>query len=148
MKRLDFWSTVRRSDSSECWPWAGSKTLGGYGTFRGTTAHRVAFEFLHGPVPAGLVVMHTCDNPCCCNPAHLHAGTQQENIADMHNKGRAGDCRVFGERHGRTKITDTDVHCIRLLHACGAVQRQLACAFGVRQNQISRIVRGENRIFF
>jgi hypothetical protein len=105
----------------------------------------VAFELVHGLIPAGLVVMHTCDNPECCNPAHLQAGTQQKNIADMHAKGRAGDCRNFGEKHGMAKLSDTDVRCIRLLRSCGAIQQHLADAFGVRQNQISRIVRSENR---
>ena len=145
MKRLNLWSLVRVSDPSECWPWTGPRTNGGYGTFRGTTAHRAVYERTVGPLLPGQVVMHTCDNPSCCNPEHLRAGTQQENIADMQDKGRRGDCRNFGENHGRMKLSDSDVRCIRLLRACGAVQQRLADAFGVAQTQISRVIRGESR---
>lgn len=61
-----------------CWIWAGSKGLNGYGLFqiggRGSPhvgAHRFAYEMAHGPIPKGMVVMHSCDTPACVNPAHL-----------------------------------------------------------------------------
>lgn len=51
-------------------------------------AHRIAYAAFNGSIPEGLCVMHTCDNPPCCNPAHLKVGTQKENVADMIRKGR------------------------------------------------------------
>ncbi len=78
---------------SECFEWKGAKVTGGYGVkrWRGKNqyVHRIAYEWAHGPIPPGNVVMHTCDNRCCVNPDHLRAGTQGDNLRDMHAKGRA-----------------------------------------------------------
>jgi hypothetical protein len=64
----------------------------GYGTIRlsrrDVGAHRVAWTLTNGPIPAGLVVCHRCDNPPCCNPEHMFIGTQRDNLADMFAKGR------------------------------------------------------------
>lgn len=80
-----------------CWNWTACKTPIGYGKIgKGgdegwVFSHRVAFELANGNLPEGMVVMHLCDNPSCCNPLHLRAGTQAENLRDMRAKGR--DCR-------------------------------------------------------
>jgi len=63
-----------------CWIWRGSTTgrygkIGAAGYQLGT--HRVAYELWVGEIPEGLSVMHTCNNPRCCNPAHLCVGTKQ-----------------------------------------------------------------------
>lgn len=82
---------------TECWPWPGNRTLAGYGqissgTRPGTGAgiphyvHRIMMGS-----PPGLEIMHKCDNPPCCNPAHLKAGTHEDNMRDMSNKGRASN---------------------------------------------------------
>lgn len=83
---------------SGCWLWKAGKFHHGYGMFnlgrdyRGkqhtTYAHRVAYVLEHGDIPAGMVVMHTCDVTSCVNPAHLKLGTQRENIRDASAKGR------------------------------------------------------------
>lgn len=89
----DFWSRVDRSDG--CWTWTRDFHSGGYGIFRRhadrtrkVTAHRVAFALEVRPLLAGEVVRHTCDNPPCCNPAHLVAGTQADNVRDAVARGR------------------------------------------------------------
>lgn len=89
-----FWEKVDRRSPDECWPWLGrARTSFGYGAFaigrdRANRAHRIAWELTNGPVPVGLSALHRCDNPPCCNPAHLFLGTQADNIADMVAKGR------------------------------------------------------------
>lgn len=94
-KRIQrFWSYVQIGSASECWPWRGAKTSDGYGSFkitsyRGVTASRVAMILSAGDEPAGLQVLHRCDNPACCNPAHLRFGTVAENMRDKVLRGRA-----------------------------------------------------------
>ena len=112
----EFWERITPKPNG-CWEWQGAKTKQGYGTMWGTTAHRIAYSLSTGPIPEGMVVMHTCDNPSCCNPEHLRVGSQQENLADMHRKGRAGDCRNFGESHGMCKLSDAQVTDIKRLYA-------------------------------
>lgn len=86
--------------TSGCHEYTGSRSPRGYGqVYRGRGkrpyhAHRLAWELAHGPIPAGMHILHTCDNPPCVNPAHLSLGTHADNMADMARKGRAGDRRA------------------------------------------------------
>jgi len=102
-----FWSHVKRTFSTkDCWLWAAKHDKDGYGRFSTGTyrhqkwhrAHRFALELETGkPVPAGLSVLHRCDNPACCNPHHLFTGTQADNMRDCVSKGRI----ARGDRNGR-----------------------------------------------
>lgn len=93
-----FQSKVKQGGPDECWPWQGGKTPKGYGQLNvGRDAegrqdtrytHRIAYQLAHGVDPAGALVMHSCDNPPCCNPKHLSLGTQADNVADASRKGR------------------------------------------------------------
>lgn len=78
---------------SGCWEIQGFRHVEGYGHMsyrgKGVRAHKLMYMLAIGPVPAGLVVMHKCDNPPCCNPDHLKVGTRVENNQDMHRKGRS-----------------------------------------------------------
>ncbi len=67
-----------------CWEWGGGKTTQGYGTVRveGMTkyVHRITYEAIIGPIPAGCEIDHICRNPPCYNPEHLEAITHLENM--------------------------------------------------------------------
>lgn len=98
-----FWLLVDKRGPDECWPWAGgARSHNGYGEYghasRGKVrAHRVAYELTHGPIPDGLSICHHCDNPPCCNPAHLFAGTTLDNARDRAQKGRGKGGRPMGD---------------------------------------------------
>lgn len=81
------------NEVTDCWEWKKATNNIGYGMFRWTkgimrTAHRVSYELFKGPIPKGMIVCHTCDNPKCVNPDHLWVGTNKDNFDDMVKKGR------------------------------------------------------------
>jgi hypothetical protein len=74
-----------------CWNWLRYKDRNGYGqvrvNYKAYYAHRYSYELYKGPIGDSFV-LHTCDNPACCNPDHLRLGTQQDNIKDCVAKER------------------------------------------------------------
>jgi hypothetical protein len=88
----NFWAKVDKKGENECWNYLGYLNKFGYGitSYKGESfkAHRLAYILKNGNIPNGLVIMHKCDNRRCCNPSHLLAGTQVDNIMDMIKKGR------------------------------------------------------------
>jgi len=103
-------------------------------------AHRVAYVIINGDTR--LNVLHTCDNPLCCNPKHLYAGTQDDNIRDREICNRTA--RLYGEENKRAKLTESDVSRIRALYSEGWFQREIAEEYGIHQTHVSRICRKEN----
>lgn len=106
-----FWKHVDRS--GECWLWTGARLrVNGYGCFgmkRGAKwvaarAHRVSWSIKNGCIPAGMWILHRCDNPPCVNPTHLYLGTRRDNVQDMVKKGRVSTYwsgKTFSEDHRR-----------------------------------------------
>jgi hypothetical protein len=96
-----FWQYVTRSEG--CWEWQGARDGKRYGVLRVDSqnigTHRVSWVIANGPIPDGLFVCHTCDNPPCVNPAHLFLGTNQDNQRDASQKGR-----LWRQRNWKPKV--------------------------------------------
>lgn len=139
-----FWSRV--SIGPGCWLWTRGKDSGGYGaiSFRGRMlkAHRVAWLLTSGDVPPGLLVLHHCDTPPCCNPVHLFVGTHADNSADMARKGRSNAPRLAGEQNPFSKLTADRVREIRQARATGLSYGEIAKHAGISKTQVANIVTG------
>jgi hypothetical protein len=140
----DFWSHSKKIETG-CWIWQRTRDHGGDGygrlSFMGgqlVSAHRLAWELTHGPIPDGLEVLHTCDTPPCINPDHLFLGTQLDNIADKVTKRRQVGPR--GDRMWKAKLTWSVVAAIRAAFASGVTETELGKTYGVYTSTIERIV--------
>jgi hypothetical protein len=118
-----------------CWEWAHTRSRYGYGIVRFSgkqhVTSRLSYETFVGEIPPGLMVLHACDNPPCCNPGHLFVGTHQDNMDDMALKGRA--------RAGNRKLSLAQCAEIRTSTASGPI---MASRFGVSTQTISNVRRG------
>ena len=121
-----------------CLEFQGSRTNYGYGKVSSPgggaplTAHRVVYEHDVGGLQEDEIVLHTCDNPSCCNPQHLRKGTKADNTADMVSKKR----HQYGEARWNHKLTEDQVREIRKDSRSG---RELGRAYGVSRSQIYRV---------
>lgn len=93
-----FWFKVAiTANPNRCWNW--TATGARYGMFKvgkaDYKANRLAYWLSYKEDPAEMEVMHSCDNPKCCNPKHLSLGTHWENMQDMVKKGRSTSCGKF-----------------------------------------------------
>lgn len=139
-----FWRFVDKREPDECWPWTGKRQSSGYGRLslpggKQIGAHRLSFENKTGETAE--VVMHTCDNPWCVNPAHLRGGTMADNMADMREKNRDNrTVRPRGEAHHRARLTEDNVREIK--RRSDEKPGKLAAEFGVKYAVIHRIRAG------
>ena len=129
---------------SECIEWQGAKSSAGYGQLKVNGkvhyVHRLAYEKANGPIPEGLVVRHTCDNPACHNPEHLIIGAQKDNMQDCSQRGRVNKTiKARGEAQGLSKLTEETVRLIMESPLSGSA---LAKELGVHRCTVNRVRAG------
>ena len=147
-----FWQNVQKTDG--CWLWTGNGHPNGYGRFKinghTVTVTHFSWKLHHGtPIPPGMLVCHTCDNPQCVRPDHLFLGTRSDNAQDASAKGRLArgrkprkecvprpyhhlrghpernpsvthpESRPRAEKHYKAKLTWEQVREMRALYATG-----------------------------
>lgn len=143
-----FWSKVDVKPSAlDCWEWKGASSRRGYGKIKvkgeSLIASRVAWEIANNAKLGDLFALHKCDNPKCCNPAHIFAGTNQDNMDDMRRKGRVRNFSASGAKNPRAKLTADQAIAIKKRIAAGEKNQPLADEYGVSDSAISLIRRGK-----
>ena len=133
-----------------CWLWKAYRDEKGYGQIcEGSTskkmlkAHRVSYKIHNGPIPVGLKVRHSCDNPPCINPVHLLCGTDQDNMDDKVERGR----QARGEKNGWAKLTEEQVTEIRRDYVYGSStygMPALGWKYSVHPSTIGYIINRKN----
>ena len=139
-----FWAKVTRPSPEACWEWTAFVDRHGYGrfTYNGdmVQTHRFSYQLAHqaqlsGPLPTDIEVCHRCDNPKCCNPAHLFLGTHQDNMTDMSTKKRARTLATS------VKVTRSVKQAIRAAWDTEKVTKaELAERFGVHITTVTSII--------
>lgn len=133
-----FWTKVNVTNPDDCWEWLANKNNKGYGLFRPgglapkRSAHRLSYENSNGPIPKGIVVRHSCDNPACVNPRHLIAGTQKQNMEDA----------AWRERVGNTRLTTSQVIALLRDYVAGIPRKDLCERFGLQESSLSSYTDG------
>lgn len=136
------WNSVDRSGGPDAgWPFNGRRGKRGYGRAtvngRDVQVTRIAYESHFGVAPGSFLVCHRCDNPPCCNPAHLFLGTDLDNARDAAAKGRKkGQPRRFDHQEAASLIEQGQsyervaarlgVHHISVRRAVAALRARLA----------------------
>lgn len=145
------WSKVDIRNADECWPWKGRPDEGGYARTevfgKRYLVHRIFYSLanpgkieLRGPKQndrSANFVLHSCDNPICCNPSHLRLGTHKENIEDRTRRNR--DYKWTPGEHPKCKLTLKNAEEIRILRSWGISGRHLAKVYGVSPQTISAV---------
>lgn len=151
---LRFWAQVEKTDG--CWLWRGRRDGSGYGQLQYKKqrigAHRLSYELHIAEIPAGLWVLHRCDNKLCVRPDHLFLGTHLDNVRDCVSKGRNRFPVLYGRQHKNAKINYEIAQKIRELYAIGRGDKKksrgafrqvdIATMLGTTRCIVSNVVRG------
>jgi hypothetical protein len=130
-----------------CWRWIGASRGIGYGAVkvggRVVDAHRYAWVVFNGPIPAGMQVLHRCDNRACVNPAHLELGDARKNRADAIARGAVDP--VASARARRRPLHPGTLSRIVREYDGGVSIRQLTVKHNVPSTTLRRLLQAQGR---
>lgn len=139
-----FHSLVRRFGPDDCWPWSASLTTSGYGRFKinsyeAVPASRFALVLDSRAEHMDLHALHSCDNPACCNPAHLRWGTPADNAQDKieRDRWRGGD--QAGASNGAAKLDEAGLARVVQGLKRGLNNKQIANGLPIGHAMVSKI---------
>ena len=119
---------------SDCIEAEGASNSSGYASvwYEGKRmgAHRAAYVEAYGEIPAGLHVMHSCDNRRCINPSHLSVGTRSDNMKDCASKGRIHSPMAKLTAEQKQYVLDSQLHAVELAQQLPVTARAIR---GMRQ---------------
>lgn len=131
---------------SNCIEWAGYLGTKGYGRMNvngnEVKVHRYVATMFYGAPLEKQQAMHSCDNRSCFNPDHLSWGSNQDNVRDMHAKGRQYKVPT-GDKHPNAIFTWDDVAEIRALRIQGMQLKQIAALKNCHPSTIGLIIRNQ-----
>jgi HNH endonuclease len=129
---------------SRCWHWTWYCRPHSYGLIerddKRIIAHRASWMIHYGDIPAGLHVLHHCDNHYCVNPEHLYLGTNLDNARDRNERGNNN----IGIRNKAAKLNEEKVLQIRTLYQTKLyTQKQIADMFDVAAGTVTDVLSGK-----
>jgi len=120
---------------SGCFIWLAAVDKAGYGRVahngKVVGAHRLMYEQEYGKIPKGKLILHRCDCPSCVNPAHLYAGSQQDNMNDK--RGR--------DRHGRLRFTKEMKKEFAERYKNGESQASIGREYGIQRGYVGMLIK-------
>jgi len=145
-----FLEKFEKGGDDECWNWTAVQNGAGYGMIwspeagRKVLAHRYSYEAFVGPIRADDLILHSCDNRLCVNPAHLRVGDHKQNVADMDQRGRRVTNTPRGEKNWNTNMTTRRVIAIRGAYVAGVPIKKICTRYCITEAAMHDYVSGRS----
>lgn len=144
-----FWAKVNIGRADECWLWNGNIDRNGFGRFsfegKILMSHRVAYMLKHkAAIRKTTIVLQTCGNKVCCNPAHLDASTWKDKLESMAGEKRIRGYAQRGEDNTQATLTEEIVLKIRSMYKRGIFGvTRVSKALGIPKSTVGDVARNK-----
>jgi len=134
MKELANLILSRCVRSGDCLVWPNATSWGGYGTITYDkvqyACHRVVCEAFQPKCDNKPFVLHSCDNPKCCNPEHLSWGDNAKNMQQRRDRKPTGTQKLLRYDAWKIKFIESGLH------------KDIALTYNVSESTVTRIKSG------